>query len=113
MYRLNHALLTTSDVPALLQAAACERSRLGGRHGVRPLQLALERMEDTLWKHGPADAKRRQAARIAAPGSVTFGERACGSYGPRSPDSVAGVSLDFSPSNFDWEAARRSRRDTQ
>lgn len=113
LYRLNHALITATDIPGLLQAAACEQSRLVRRHGVRPLELALRRMEDTLWKNGPADGNSRIASRITAPGMVTVGERACGSNGPVRPESVDGVMLCCPPSYFDWEASKRSRRDSQ
>ncbi len=95
LYRIREAMRLPGDTLALLNASLCEVVRLQWRYGVIPAELAMKRMQDTLWRGARSEERRRlelypgRAVNIA----VT---RAC-EEGPKSPEKVAGVSLDLEP----------------
>jgi hypothetical protein len=102
LYRLNHALLSVLNIRETYQAAICERTRLARTYGIRPSRRAVERMEDTLWRH-EKDAERRIEARMPASTLFDTSERACGPRVKIAADSVDGVSLQFAPSRSRWK----------
>lgn len=97
LYRLYRAMLYSANPMVEYQEAICEEARILRRYGRRPGTLASERMSDTLWK--PADIPLYNRIRDRMPRShfFTISDSTCGPRGPRAPDSIGGVSLNYTP----------------
>jgi len=96
LYRLNRNKVFAADPYPFLQPIACERFRLVRRFGALPLEQAMARMNDTLWKGIPDSTIRRYEATKSRPVSTVIGEEACGARGPVGPFVVKGVSMNAS-----------------
>ena len=96
LYRLNRNKVFAADPYPFLQPIACERFRLVRRFGALPLEHAMARMNDTLWKGIPDFTIKRYEATKSHPVSTVVGDDACGVRGPVGPFVVTGVSMNAS-----------------
>jgi hypothetical protein len=94
LYRVGRAMLVSRDPGRLMNASACERYRLAWRHGARPAQLAIWRMEDTLYSTTESAAVDAMRERLERGFGVELGRKACGDPGPRAPRTVGATPLD-------------------
>jgi hypothetical protein len=94
LFRVGRAMLISRDPARLMNAAACERYRLAWRHGARPAQLAIWRMEDTLYAADEADAVEQMRERLDRGFGVELGRKSCGDPGLRAPRTVGATPLD-------------------
>jgi hypothetical protein len=75
-YKLWHAMLTAPDIRKAQLAMMCETARLSDRYGQAGF-AALERMEDTLWKHDDRGTVARMDKRLVGE-SPMIGRDSCG-----------------------------------
>lgn len=77
LYTAWHAALVAEDLQAAHQRITCIHVELGLRHGTYPTELAIERMNDTLWKGVDPELIRAHNARAPAAMDLSVDE-ACG-----------------------------------
>lgn len=80
---------------AIRQAMSCEHFRLDWRHGFRPHEVAVARLDAAM-----TPDERRRYRRIDLSGPAGFYDAdstLCGVTGPRAPEKVQGISLTASP----------------
>lgn len=91
LYHAYHASLDAKDLQAAHQQLTCMREELHLRHGLYPAQLAIERMEDTVWTRADLSRVRAHNARLPAAMVLSLNE-ACGF-----PDSLWAASDSLPP----------------
>jgi hypothetical protein len=93
LYALGRAMLTAEDPHSLMQAIVCEHFRLAWLHGIRPAELALKRMSDTLYGYADGQTLRRLAAVKGHPTMLAADEKVCGIPGKEAPSEIKGILL--------------------
>lgn len=94
LYRLYRAMLTASDPRDLLQSRACERYRLMTRHGSIPVELAVERMEDTVWRGVAPSVLRKLNQSLGGFTEINLSDEICGVRGPWGARIINGTHMD-------------------
>jgi hypothetical protein len=99
LYKLNRARLVAANPVPLEGERECEEARLSARFGAIPAEMAITRMEDTLWKRGEEAAVRKMEDRlhnmtVEEMGSIGVSQRKCGKITPMLK-MVDGATLDM------------------
>jgi hypothetical protein len=91
LVQLRRAAIRAGTERPYLQAMLCEQHRLNRRHGFRPTELAVERVDSAF----TSSELQRFNAISASTGSGLYevGDVVCGATGPIAPKQVSGVSL--------------------
>ena len=92
LYRLYRRMLV-GDPHEMLQPQACERFRLAWRHGAIPVDLAVARMLDTLWRGADPAALRRMQSTPGRFTETSVSPDICGITEPQGPSQVNGTTL--------------------
>ena len=93
LYQLHRQMLVVKDPHELLQEQACEHYRLVHRYGVLPVDLAMARMEDTVWR-GISDGDARRLSDVKGRFTeVRLSEERCGINTKPGPWTVNGTNL--------------------
>jgi hypothetical protein len=93
LYRLYHAMLNAPDPHDLLQPRACEGYRLVYRYGVLPVELAVKRMEDTVWRRTPRAQLERVKGLLGRFTEINLDNQICAISGPRGPRIINGAHM--------------------
>ena len=96
LYHLGRALLTAQDPQSLMQSIVCEHFRLSWLHGIRPAEMALKRMSDTLYGYADGETLRRLSQVKGYPVMLAADEKVCGIPGREAPTEVKGIVLNGS-----------------
>lgn len=65
LYRLYRRMLAAADPVPVMAMVGCELGRLSWTYGGLPVDAAVARMEDTLWRRGERDSVKRMWVRIS------------------------------------------------
>ena len=94
LIRLRRSTLQAGSERPYRQAALCEQYRLTRRHGSRPTELAVKRLDTAFTA---TELQRFDDIRAASgPILIEVGDAVCAVTGPIAPREVAGVSLNQS-----------------
>lgn len=97
LFRDSHRMLAAPDPNAVIGDVDCDRSRILWRYGAIPGEMAIRRMEDTVWKEADASAVRAMNVKLdhaTLAQQEAFGRRLCGDRGTMQPQFLKGTNLD-------------------
>ncbi len=86
-------MVSLREPQAVAQERACERYRLVHRYGVIPVDLAVSRMEDTVWRDIAGKDLRRLAEMKSGIIEVRLSRERCGITGQAGPWTINGADL--------------------
>jgi hypothetical protein len=92
LFRLYRGMLV-GDPHDMLQPQACERFRLAWRHGAIPVDLAVARMLDTVWRGVDRAALRRMESTPGRFTETSISPDICGITEPQGPSVVPGATV--------------------
>lgn len=92
MYRIYRTMLTATNPSVFESARLCELARLSRLHGEKAANLAVARMEDTVWEAGESARVREMERKLDAGYIVTI-DSSCHWSGPVAPERVGSTQL--------------------